>query len=156
MLTSSKFTTMKSVKVFSVILMLLSVSSSFGQLTTKLGTGTANVGSLLTQFTNAIKPTSFTSQWATGKTNFLSTASKVTDAVGVGKSIASLAGFIKPDMFKQGFNVQNLISTANTVKTLADASGLLKKFEGGLKPEAFLSSWTSKRTGWLSALSLIK
>lgn len=118
--------------------------------------GGANIGSLLSQFTNAIKPASFTDQWGGAKGNFLSTAGKVKDAVGVGKSIASLAGFIKPDMFKQGFNVQNLISTANTVKTMAQATGVLKNLEGGLKPDAFLSGWNTKRTGWLSALNLIK
>lgn len=136
--------------------MLLFAGTSFGQITTKLGTGNANIGSLLTQFTNAIKPSAFTSQWATGKTDFLNTASKVTDAAAVGKSIASLAGFIKPDMFKQGFNLQSLLSTANTVKTMANAVGLLKNLEGGLKPEAFASGWTTKRPAWLSALNLIK
>lgn len=118
--------------------------------------GGASIGNLVTQFTNAVKPASFTSAWTGAKGNFLSNAGKIKDAVGVGKSIASLAGFIKPDMFKQGFNVQNLISTANTVKTMAQATGLLKSLEGGLKPEAFVSGWATKRTGWLNALSLIK
>ena len=148
-------------------LFLLLFLTSVGFLTTqaqlkdalnKTATSTkANIGSLLSQFAGAIKPTSFLSSWASGgKTDFLSTASKVTDAVGVGKSISSLAGFIKPDMFKSGFDVSKLIQTANTVKTLSSAAGLLKNLEGGLKPEALLSTWTSQKPAWLSALNLIK
>lgn len=136
-------------------LFVLLFSSSYAQI--KLpSTGGGSIGNLVSQFTNAIKPSSFTDKWAGSKGSFLSTAGKVTDAVGVGKSLASLAGFIKPDMFKQGFNVQNLISTAGTVKTMAQATGLLKSFEGGLKPEALISGWAAKRSGWLSALNLIK
>lgn len=120
-------------------------------------TGKANIGNLLTQFAGALKPTSFLDSWTGGgKTDWLSAASKVTDGGGLGNSISSLAGFIKPDMFKSGFNVASLIKTANTVKTLSSATGLLKNLEGGLKPEAFTSGWSSKRTGWLSALNLVK
>ncbi|MEJ8819166.1 hypothetical protein [Lacibacter sp. H407] len=139
---------------FALTLLLFVTVAGFAQLPKV--SGGASIGNLVTQFTNAIKPTSFLSSWTGGKGNFLSTAGKVKDAVGVGKSIASLAGFLKPDMFKQGFNVQNLISTANTVKTMSAATGLLKNLEGGLKPEAFVSGWAGKRTGWLNALNLIK
>lgn len=130
---------------------------AFAQLPVKVPTAaTGNIGNLFSQFTNSVKPESFTSQWAGSKGNFLSGLSKVKDAAGIGKNVATLAGFIKPDMFKSGFNVQNLIQTANTVKTMGAAANLLKTFEGGLKPTAFLSNWTQKRTGWLSALNLIK
>lgn len=140
---------------FTLAFMLLFVSlAGFAQLPKV--SGGASIGNLVTQFTNAIKPSSFLSSWTGGKGNFLSNAGKVKDAVGVGKSIASLAGFLKPDMFKQGFNVQSLINTANTVKTMSAATGLLKNLEGGLKPEAFVSGWAGKRTGWLNALNLIK
>jgi hypothetical protein len=119
-------------------------------------TGNAGIGDLTGQFTNAIQPSSFTDQWAGNKEGFLSNAGKVKDAAGVGKSVASLAGFLKPGMFKQGFNVQRLISSAGTIKTMVQAVSLLKNLEGGLKPEAFESGWAQKRTGWLSALNLIK
>ncbi len=136
-------------------LFVLMFSSSFAQI--KLpSTGGGGIGNLVSQFTNAINPASFTDKWATNKSSFLSNAGKITDAVGVVKSIASLAGFIKPGMFKQGFNIQNLISTANTVKTMAQATGVLKSFEGGLKPEAFTSGWAAKRPAWLNAVNLIK
>lgn len=114
-------------------------------------------GSLLTQFAGALKPTSFLSSWASGgKTNWLSTASKVTDAVGMASSISSLTSFIKPDMFKQGFNVGSITQAAGAVKTLSDAGSLLKSLEGGLKPAAFLASWASKRPAFMNALSLLK
>jgi hypothetical protein len=144
-------------------LFVLLLVTSLGSLTTEAQlslpkTGKANIGSLLTQFAGALKPTSFLDGWTGGggKTDWLSAASKVTDAGGLGKSISSLAGFIKPDMFKSGFNVASLVKTANTVKTLSSATGLLKNLEGGLKPEALVSGWASKRPAWLSALNLIK
>jgi len=39
---------------------------------------------------------------------------------------------------------------------MADAAGLLKKLEGGLKPEAMVSGWSGERNTWLSALNLLK
>lgn len=127
---------------------------SFAQIP-KVG-GSGNAGKLLTQFVNAIKPTSFTDEWAGQKSGFLGSVGKISSAAGFASSISSLAGFIKPGMFKSGFNVQTLLNAANTVKTIKDASGLLKSFEGGLKPEAFVSGWAQKRSGWLSALNLLK
>lgn len=115
-----------------------------------------NAGSLLTQFAKAIKPASFLSSWASGKSGWLSKAAKVVDAPGMASSISSLAGFIKPGMFKSGFNVQQLMSAAGTAKSMADATGLLKNLEGGLKPEAMSSDWGAKKTSWESALALLK
>jgi len=143
-----------------LFLMFVCLSTITTQAQVKLPTAAttkANIGSLLTQFAGALKPTSLLGSWASGgKTDWLSTASKVTDAIGVGKSISSLAGFIKPDMFKSGFNVASLVQAAGTVKTLSSAAGLLKNLEGGLKPEALTSAWTTQKPAWLSALSLIK
>ncbi|HVU55112.1 MAG TPA: hypothetical protein VHD83_08645 [Puia sp.] len=119
--------------------------------------GSSSPSSLLTQFAGALKPGSLSSGWASGgKTNWLSAAGKVTDAIGMAKSVSSLTGFIKPSMLKDGFNVSSITSAAGTVKTLSDAGGLLKNLEGGLKPEAFLSSWASKRPAFDKALSLLK
>lgn len=154
---------MKKVCLFLVLIMSLTVISSQAQLDdaltkAKAGVGSkANAGGLLSQFAGAIQPSSFLPGWASGgKTNWLSAAGKVTDAASMGSSISSLAGFIKPDMFKQGFSVASLTQAAGTVKTLSAAGGLLKNLEGGLKPAALLSSWAGKRSGWLSALSLLK
>jgi len=119
-------------------------------------TNHANAGSLLTQFAKAIKPASFLSSWASGKSGWLGKAAKVVDAPGMASSISSLAGFIKPGMFKSGFNVQELMAAAGTAKSMADATGLMKKLEGGLKPEAMSSDWGAKKTGWESALALLK
>ncbi len=116
----------------------------------------ANAGTLISQLTNAIKPASFTDAWSGSKSGFLGQASKISNAVSMASTISSLAGFIKPAMFKEGSSASTIMSTANKVKTMADAAGLLKSFEGGLKPEALLSSWSGQRTGWLSALNLLK
>jgi len=118
--------------------------------------GTVNAGSLLTQFTNAIKPTSFTDQWANGKSSWLSSASKIATAPGMIENISSLSKFIKPSMFRSGFSAQSLLQTATKAKSMADAAGLLKKLEGGLKPEAMVSGWSGERNTWLSALNLLK
>ena len=119
-------------------------------------TAAAGPGKLLTQFGNAIKTTSLLSSFAGQKSGWLAKASKVTDAIGMAQSVASLAGGIKPSMFKSGFNVNSLISSASTVTTLAGAGGLLKNLSGGLKPEALSSSWASPKPGWETALGLLK
>ncbi|TMI86259.1 MAG: hypothetical protein E6H10_00525 [Bacteroidetes bacterium] len=115
-----------------------------------------NAGSLVTQFAKAIKPSSFLSSWTSGKSGWLGKAGKITDAAGMASSISSLAGFIKPGMFKSGFNVQNLMQAAGSAKSMADATGLLKNLEGGLKPEAMSSEWGAKKSSWESALQLLK
>ena len=121
-----------------------------------VSTNHVNAGSLLTQFAKAIKPASFLSSWASAKSGWLGKAAKVASAPAMASSISSLAGFIKPAMFKSGFNVKDLMSAAGTAKTMADATGLLKNLEGGLKPEAMSSDWGAKKTGWESALALLK
>lgn len=122
-----------------------------------IGGSKPSAGSLLTKFAGALKPASFLSSWASGgKSSWLSAAGKVTDAIGMAKSVSSLTSFIKPDMFKQGFNVSTITQAASAVKTYSDASSVLKSLEGGLKPEAFLSSWATKRPGFMSALNLLK
>ena len=147
---------MKIVFSFLLATSLLAVTKISAQVPAVPGTGNANIGNLLGQFANGIKPSSFTDAWAGKKSGFLSGLAGIKDVAGIGKSIGSLAGFIKPGMFKSGFKVQDLVNSANSLKSMADASGLLKKFEGGLKPEAMASGWAGKRSGWLNALNLIK
>ena len=118
--------------------------------------GAVNAGSVLSQFMNAIKPTSFNSDWTKEKSNWLSAVGKIKDAPGMISNITSLAKFIKPAMFKNGFNLQSLMQTASTAKTMTDAAGLLKNLEGGMKPDAMASGWAGKKDSWLSALSLLK
>lgn len=117
---------------------------------------TANAGQLLTQFTNALKPTSFLSSFAGAKTGILGKAQKASSALDIANTVSSLACYIKPDMFKQGTSAKSLMDMGTRVKTMTDAAGLLKSFEGGLKPEAFASGWSSIRPGWLSALGKLK
>ena len=138
---------------------LVTVNAQIPDAVTKAAAGTtaaASPGKLLTQFAGAIKTTSLLSSFAGQKTGWLANAGKITDAVGMAQSVASLAGGIKPDMFKSGFNVTSLIQTAGTVKTLAGAGDLLKNLSGGLKPEAMVSGWATQQPAFESALSLLK
>jgi len=59
-------------------------------------------------------------------------------------------------MFRQGFSAGSLTQAAGAVKTYADAGNVLKSLEGGLRPEAMLSSWAAKRPAWLNALNMLK
>ena len=118
--------------------------------------GKADVGSLIGQLVNGIKPASFLSSFAGEKDNFLGSIGKIASAPDLAKNIVSLGKYIKPSMFKEAFSLKNLEKTASTVKTLGQASGLLKKLEGGLKPEAFTSDWASLRPAWSKALGMVK
>jgi hypothetical protein len=143
------------------ILVLLALS--FGMLTANAqlssyvnsATGTA-AGTLLSQFTNNIQPTSFLSNWTGQKTNWLASATKVTNALGMAKSVSSLAGFLKPEMFKPGFILANFQSLATKIKTWTAAANLIKNLEGNLKPEAFGTGWSALRTNWLSGIGKLK
>jgi hypothetical protein len=119
-------------------------------------TGTVNAGSLVTQFMNAIKTSSFTDEWKNEKGNCLGSAGKIVTAPGMIESVTSLAKNIKPSMFKEAFQLDNLLKTASSAKSMADATELLKNLEGGLKPEPMVSDWGGKKNTWLSALNLVK
>ena len=118
--------------------------------------GKPDVSSLLTQLVGGIKPSSFLSSFAREKDNWLSNITNTLSVPDLAKNIVSLGSFIKPSLFKKGFSLKSLEKTASTAKTLADASGLLKNLEGGLKPEAMTSDWAKTRPGWTKALGLIK
>ncbi|MEO5685438.1 MAG: hypothetical protein ABIQ88_22515 [Chitinophagaceae bacterium] len=151
---------MKKIISLSLVLSLFVVShAQLPEAVTKAKTdvtAAAGPGKLLTQFASAIKTTSLLSSFAGQKTGWLAKAGKVADAASMAQSVASLAGGIKPGMFKTGFDVNSLIKTAGTVSTLASAGGLLKNLSGGLKPEALASSWTTQKPGWETALGLLK
>ncbi len=148
---------MKQILILTAVACMLAFSNQGNaQLPTVKAPAAANIGSLVSQFTEGINPASFADKWTDGKAGFLGNAGKIAGAADLGKTITSLAGFIKPTLFKQGFNLQSLLGAAATVKTMTQATGLLKNLEGGLKPEAFVSGWASKRSGWLSGLDLIK
>ncbi|MBC7827877.1 MAG: hypothetical protein H7122_09030 [Chitinophagaceae bacterium] len=115
-----------------------------------------NAGKLLTQFSDALKPAAFISSWTGQKSGWINKAQKVSDAISMAKTVSSLAGFIKPSLLKDGFNSKSLTETAGTVKTMTDAAGLLKTLEGGLNLRLSQASWAGQRSGWLSALNLLK
>ncbi|OQP60682.1 hypothetical protein A3860_32295 [Niastella vici] len=143
----------------SIMLLIISCSLVHAQLPTlkkgALATA-ANPGQLLTQFTNALKPTSFTSAWTGAKEGVMAKAQKAASAVEIASTVSTLVGYIKPDLFKQGSTAKSLLDMSNKVKNMSEATSLLKSFEGGLQPTAFTGNWSSMRTGWLSALNQLK
>jgi len=156
-----KFIKMKKIIcLFFVLPLFIAVNAQIPDLNKAKADATAatssSAGKLLTQFGSALNTTSLLSSFAGQKTGWLAKASKVTDAAGMASSVATLAGGIKPSMFKSGFNVNSIISAASTVKTMASAGGLLKSLSGGLKPEALSSSFATQKPAWESALSLLK
>lgn len=147
----------KTKNILLLLVMVLTVAFSQGQIPDLSKSGGQSANSLLKQFEGQIKPSSFLSSWASGgKSKWLNAAGKVSDAVGMAKSVSSLGSFIKPELFKQGTNPASLTQGASAVKSFSDAGGLLKNLEGGLKPEAFLSSWATKKPAFMSALNMLK
>jgi hypothetical protein len=118
--------------------------------------GAAQPGQLLTQFVNMIKPTSFLSSFSGAKEGILAKAQKATSAMEIASTVSSLVGYIKPSMFKTEGTGKNLLDMSSKVKTMSDAAGLLKGFEGGLEPNAMTAGWSGMRTGWLNALGQLK
>jgi hypothetical protein len=152
-----KLSMFKAKPLFLLLAVSLTFLSSRAQLPDVAKSMMPKASSLLEQFAGQIKPSSFLSSWASGgKTSWISAASKVSDAVSMAKSVSSLSGFLKPGMFKQGFNVGSIAQGASAVKSYSEAGGLLKNLEGGLKPESFLSSWQSKRPAFMKALDMLK
>ncbi|HXB93752.1 MAG TPA: hypothetical protein VNU70_01295 [Puia sp.] len=151
-----KIVSFKTKAILLLFVMGLAVVSSRAQIP-DLSKAGGSAGSLLKQFAGQLNPTAMLSSWASGgKSKWLSAAGKVSDAVGMAKSVSSLSSFIKPDMFKSGFNPGSIAQGVTAVKSYSDAGGLLKSLEGGLKPEAFLSSWASKKPAFMSALDMLK
>jgi len=145
--------------MFCTLVFMAGIASSYAQIpevSKEKVTSAANISGLITQLTSAIKPSSFTDSWAEGKDGVMGKAQSASDAAGIASTVSSLAGFIKPSLFKPGSTAASIASAAGKVTTMAQATGLLKSFEGGLKPEAFTSGWSGQRSGWLSALNLLK
>jgi hypothetical protein len=141
-------------KYFLIIGMLLFQTLTHAQVPTV--TNSLNAGKLLVELINNIKPASMISSFAGKKKDLISSATKATSGPAIAKTISSLAGYIKPGMFKSAFNLKNLQQLASTAKTMADAKGLMKNLEGGIKPEGMAEGWDTKRTNWLSSLDLLK
>ena len=145
--------------IFCTLVFMAGIASSYAQIpevSKDKVTSAANISGLITQLTSAINPSSFTDSWAENKEGVMGKAQSASNPGGIASTISSLAGFIKPSLFKPGTTAASIASTAGKVTTMAQATGLLKAFEGGLKPEAFTSGWSGQRSGWLSALNLLK
>jgi hypothetical protein len=139
-----------------VVLFCTCVTAQLPKVNNNAVTSTVNPGQLLTRFTSALKPTSFISSWAGVKDGILGKAQKAASALEIANTVSSMIGFIQPGLFKQSSTAKSLMDMSSKVKTMTEAAGLLKSFEGGLKPEAFTANWATAKPGWLSALNQLK
>jgi len=106
-----------------------------------------NVGDLLGKFTKeAVSDDALTDDFLGGKKDFIKQAKGTTDLAAVGGHLQSLIGGIKPGMFKDGVDVGQLTSMAGSLKSIADATGLMKKLQNGLVEKAFKKGWLGKKS----------
>lgn len=108
--------------------------------------GMGGGGDLLGKFTKeALDDDAMKPEFKDMKKGFIKDAKKMTDAASIGGHINKLMGFIKPGMFKEGVNVNELMDAANSVKSIAEATGIMKKLQNSLLPKAFKGSWAGKK-----------
>ncbi len=103
-------------------------------------------GDLLGKFANdALDDDAMKPEFKDMKKGFIKDAKKMTDAASIGAHVNKLMGFIKPGMFKEGVDVNQLMDAANSVKSIAEATGIMKKLQDSLLPKAFKGSWAGKK-----------
>ena len=106
-----------------------------------------NAGDLLGQFTKkALSDDALTAEFKDGKKDFIKQAKGTADLAALGGHIQSLVGGIKPGMFKDGVDVGQLSSMAGSLKSIADATGLMKKLQNGLVDKAVKKGWLGKKS----------
>jgi hypothetical protein len=111
---------------------------------------------LFTQFIGAVNPTSLVNSFEKEKTTFLNNAKKVNSPEITAKNISAFAGYIKPDMFKSNFNVNDLMKQAAAAKKMSSAMSILKNLEAGLKPEALSNVWKLQKGSWIAEMNKFK
>ena len=106
-----------------------------------------NAGDLLSKFTKeALSDDALTDDFLDGKKDFIKKAKGTADLAALGGHLQSLIGGIKPGMFKDGVDVGQLTSMAGSLKSIADATGLMKKLQSGLVEKAFKKGWLGKKS----------
>lgn len=139
--------------LFTVIVLFLSFTAN-GQIPGATNMPGADPGGVLETFvSDGLSPDAMTEGF--NAESFLKDAGSIADAASLGKHVNKLIGFIKPGMFKEGVDVNELMDVANSAKSLADAAGVLRRLEGGLLPKALKSDWAGKSTAWHQALDLL-
>jgi hypothetical protein len=87
-----------------------------------------------------------TDDFLDGKKDFIKKAKGTADLAALGGHLQSLIGGIKPGMFKEGVDVGQLTSMAGSLKSIADATGLMSKLQNGLLEKAFKKGWSGKKS----------
>lgn len=134
-----------------LIILCLAITQVQAQATT-----TTEAGRLILQFSDAIRPNSFTDHWLLKTSSWKSSAAKTNSGIALAKNASFLANYIKPGMFKSTFDLKNFNKVANSAKTYTDAYKVLQTLEEGLKREALTNVWSNQRGHWLHDLSVLK
>ena len=87
-------------------------------------------------------------------TDFANSVKGVSDISQIGKHISNLTSVVKPEMWKDGVDVQKLTDAGNSAVTLADATGLLGNIQDSLVGKAFQKGWDASK--FAGALNLLK
>jgi hypothetical protein len=135
------------------------ISSIQAQLQVNTGSGKPKIKSLsplahsFTDFINAIKPSSFNSEFPKEKGKFITAASSVATPEDLGKSLSRLVGYIKPSKLNAAFKTTAFIKATLHTTTMEGAKGSLKDLENNLKSGAMTDIWKLQRNGWLVDLN---
>lgn len=139
------------IPIFSILLFFVAITVTNAQIPTM------GAGDLLNQFTKkGLSDEAMTPEFKDVKKDFLKSAKTMTDAADIGMHINKLVGFIKPGMFKNGVDVNQLMEMGSSVASIADAAGLLGKLQDSLIPGAFKSGWGKQQDAFNSALDALK
>lgn len=150
-------------RLISILVLICSFYCSQGQLNLNPDSNNIQVNDpsvlpakLYGQLANAIKPSSFLSASQNDGKTLQVIAGNANDPAGIAKDLASLAGYIKPDLFKSSFNVAGFRSGASAVTTSGQIAGMLKNFESGIKPAALLGIWKMQKSAWTNDINNLK
>lgn len=105
---------------------------------------------MLTELTLAIKADAYVKTFAKEKKEFVSKSATVTTPAQVSQTLIALSNYIKPNKFKSSFKVTDFAKNAGKITSLLQAKSLLKTFEAGLLPDAFVPIWKMQRSNWLN------
>lgn len=137
------------------IVSIVLLGTGLAQLPKSLGSaGGADIGSLVGQFAeDGLSKDAMKSDFDLG--GFAKKAKGISDIASIGGHVNKLIGNIKPGMFKDGVDVPKLMDMAGSAKSIADATGVMKKLNNSLLSKAFKGGWSKKSGLWDKALGAL-
>lgn len=77
--------------------------------------------------------------------SFAKDAKGMSDIGDLGGHINNLIGAVKPEMWKDGVDINALKEAGKSAKTIADATGLMDKVQNSLIKKAFKGNWKPEK-----------